>query len=108
VIDSTYFWQIIIPLAVGTLAIRASIILISGKVTISDRVKEIFSYIPAAILPALLAPMTFFHSGQVAWLHGKERLFILILTLGVSSAIKNMFGTIAFGLIALYLVTQIQ
>ncbi len=105
-INSSYFWQIIFLLALGTIGIRLSIIAISSRVQISSRVKELFSFIPAAILPAILAPMVFFHSGQVDWIFGKERLFILVLATVVCYFTRSMVMTIGFGLISLYLITQ--
>ncbi len=108
-IEPTYFWTVVALLAVGTLAIRGSIILISstGKFVISDRMRELFSFIPAAIIPAIVAPMVFFHSGKVAWLGYRERLWVLLLAVFVCYFTRHMVATIGFGLLVLYLVTQI-
>ncbi len=105
-IESNYFWMIIFFLGLGTLAIRYSIIGVSGRLKISERTQEIFSYIPAAVLPALIAPAVFFHNGQVAWAFQKERLLILILATVVCYFSKSTLATICFGLITLYLLTQ--
>lgn len=106
-IESGYFWQNTLILAAGTLLIRASIIFLSARVKISDRIKELFSYIPAAILPAFVAPAVFLHEGHVAWAYGKERLVILVLAVLVCMYTKSTLATIAFGLTALYLVSQV-
>lgn len=106
-IPDFYFWTIAFTLALGTLLIRGSIIAVASRVKISDRIKETFSFIPAAILPAFVAPIVFFHEGQVEWAFGKERLFILILAVGVFYFKRSTLLTIAFGLCALFLVTQI-
>lgn len=103
-----YFWLNIVLLAVGTLAIRSSIILASTRVKISPRVKEIFSYIPAAVLPALAAPMVFFHNGVVNGLFNKERLVILLLATVVAFVTKKMTITLVFGLVLLYFLTQLS
>jgi branched-subunit amino acid transport protein len=105
-IDPTYFWKTVSLLALGTIMIRFSIIAVSGKVTISDRLKEVFSFIPAAVLPAIIAPMVFFHEGSVDWFFGKERLLVLILATVVSYKTKSMLATVSFGLVVLYLITQ--
>lgn len=104
-ISADYFWLNVFFLAAGTLAIRGSIIAISSRVKISDRVKELFSFIPAAILPAFVAPAVFFHPGAVSWLMEKERLIILILATIVCYFTRSTLATICFGLIALYIVT---
>lgn len=105
-IDRDYFWGIVFCLAIGTLAIRFSIIAISARMRISERWKELFSYIPAAILPAFIAPAAFFHQGQVAWAHGKERLVVLVFATGLCYITRSTLATVALGLVALYLITQ--
>lgn len=102
--DQNYFWNIVFLLAIGTISIRFSIIAISKRLIISEQAKEIFSFIPAAILPALVTPMVFFHKGAVDWVFGKERLFILILATAISYFSRSTLATIAFGLVALYLI----
>ncbi len=104
-IETGYFWFNILLLALGTIAIRFSLIAMSSRVRISERVKELFSFIPAAILPAFVAPAVFFHQGQVQTLWGKERLAILIFATAIAYFSRSTLATIAFGLVALYLVT---
>ena len=105
-IPVNYFWVNIFLLAVGTLAIRGSIIAISTKVKISDRWKELFTFIPAAILPAFVAPAVFFHQGSVGWAFGKERFVVLVLATVLCAITRSTLATIAFGLSALYLLTN--
>lgn len=102
-IDKNYFWQIVFFLAIGTIAIRFSIIGVSARLKIPERVKEMFSYIPAAILPALVAPMVFFHQGTVEWAYKKERFLVLALTTVVSYFTKSTLTAIVFGLSLLYI-----
>lgn len=102
-INTTSFWISIISIAVGTLVIRSSLILMSSKLKISKKVELIFSYIPAAVLPALLMPMVFFHKGEVELLLSKERLVVLLFATLVCFYTKSMLVTVAFGLISLYL-----
>ncbi len=105
-IPSEYLWSNILLLGIGTFVIRFSIIAVSAKIKISDKVKELFSFIPAAILPAFIAPMIFFHEGKIEWLYGKERLFILSGSAILCYFTKNTLLTIAFGLAALYLLSN--
>lgn len=106
-IQAHYFWTNVFLLAAGTLLIRSSILLFSSKILISDRLKEIFSFIPAAVLPALAVPMAFYHPGQVSWLLEKERLIVLVLSTVVAYFSKKMTTTLVFGLGTLYLLTQL-
>jgi branched-subunit amino acid transport protein len=105
-IEAQYFWTIIFVLAVGTLLIRVSIIAISSRVQITGRVKQIFSFIPAAVLPAMAVPMVFHHQGHIEWIGGKERLVVLLLATAVAYFTRKMTVTLIFGLLALYVLTQ--
>ncbi len=106
-IETSYFWTCIVVLALGTISIRLSLIAVSSKIKISDRTKEIFSYIPAAVLPAFVAPAAFFHQGTVTWLAGKERLLVMVFATVVSYFTKSTLATIVFGLVTLFLLTWI-
>lgn len=105
-IPQAYYWVNVLLLAIGTLAIRGSIIALSAKVKISDRLKELFTFIPAAILPAFVAPAVFFHKGAVDWVFGKERVVVLVLATILCAVTRSTLATIVFGLAALYLFTN--
>lgn len=105
-IPTGYYWTNVFLLAIGTIAIRGSIVALSAKVKISDRLKELFTYIPAAILPAFVAPAVFFHQGTVSWMQGKERLVVLALATILCWVTRSTLATIGFGLVALYLFTN--
>lgn len=101
-IQSNYYWINIVCLAMGTLAIRFSFIAVSSKIQVSERWRQIFSFIPAAILPAFVAPAVFFHQGHSEWALGKERGLVLILATAVCYFSRSTLATISFGLAALY------
>ena len=105
-IDSGYFWTIVLLLGAGTFGFRASLIFLSGRIQVTERLREIFSLIPAAILPALITPMVFFHQGQTQWLFEKERFVVLLFATIIAFLFRNMFVTILFGLVLLYVVTH--
>lgn len=102
-INDTYFVVNVLGLALGTIIIRGSFIALSARVKISDRLRDLFGYIPAAILPGLIIPVTFFHQGRVDFLLGKERFIILVISLVIGLFIRNTLFIISFGLVTLYL-----
>lgn len=106
-IQADYFWRIVTLLAIGTFALRFSIIAVFGKIKVTERLKEVFTFIPAAVLPAIIAPMVFFHKGDVTWAFERERLFVLIVAIIVSYKSKSMFATVSVGLALLFLITQL-
>lgn len=100
-----YFWTNVFFLMIGTIGIRISIIAVSGRIQINERWREIFSYIPAAILPAFVAPAVVLHHGHVNWVFGKERLLILVAASLICFLTRSTLATIAFGLVMLYLIS---
>lgn len=106
-IEASTFWTVVVGLMVGTFSIRYLLIAISSHVKISERVKELFSFIPAAILPAFITPSAFFHEGQAAWLLGKERMVVLLLSTVICLWLRSTLLTILFGLLTLFVFTRI-
>lgn len=103
-IDSNYFHLNVALLTLGTIAIRGSFIALSGKMKISTKVKELFTFIPAAIFPALIVPATFFYKGSVEWLFSKERFMILLASGVACYFVRNTLFVVSFGMVLLYLV----
>ena len=102
-INNNYFLANVGLLAVGTLFIRGFFISLSGRMVISDTVKELFTFIPAAIFPALIMPAAFFHQGSVELIAGKERFLTLLAAIVACFFVKNRLFVIVFGLVLLYL-----
>lgn len=98
-------WGVIIGLSLGTFLIRSSFIYLSSKVKVSPRLKSTFSLIPAAIFPALIVPMAFFHRGVNESLFYKERFFVLIISALICFKFRNILVCIVSGLALLYLLT---
>ncbi len=106
-INDNYFLLNVILLAIGTIIIRGSFIALSGKMKNSEKLRELFSFIPAAVLPAFIFPATFFHRGVVESIYGKERVLILIVSGVVFYFVRSTLLIISFGLILLYAATQL-
>lgn len=106
-INSTYFLLNVFLLAVGTLSIRGCFIALSNRMNITPKLRELFTFIPASIFPALIMPGSFFHQGSVLWLGGKERFVILLLAGVACYFVRNTLFVISFGLTLLYVVSQI-
>ncbi|WP_372655091.1 AzlD domain-containing protein [Halobacteriovorax sp.] len=98
-------WFVIIGLGLGTFIIRSTFIYLSSRIEISERFKEILSLIPAAIFPALVVPMTFYHKGANELLFNKERFIVLIIASIICYRLKSVFITIVSGLIILYILS---
>lgn len=101
-ISEKYFYLCAILLTLGTVLIRGSFIAFSGKIVISPKIRELFTFIPAAILPALVIPVTFFHQGSVDWLLHKERFVVLLIASFACYFYRNTLFIISLGLGLLY------
>ncbi|MFK8136810.1 MAG: AzlD domain-containing protein [Bdellovibrionales bacterium] len=101
--DPVYFYKAIIPLAIGTYLIRLSFIAFSDRIQLNERTRRILSFIPVAVLPALIAPMAFFHKGGVDLFWGKERFVAMLLATIVCFYTRNMLYTLVSGLAILFL-----
>ncbi len=104
-IQDHYFLTVVFLLAAGTLIIRGSFISLSGKFVISQNLKDLFTFIPAAILPALIIPATFFHQGKVEWLENHERFVVILFTFVFAQFVKGTLATVCFGLVLLLSLT---
>jgi branched-subunit amino acid transport protein len=103
-IEPKYFLVCTVLLAIGTFAIRYSFVAIAGRLKLGPETRQLFTYIPAAIFPALTIPATFFHQGQVAAFMGKERFLVLIIAAVACYFVRNTLFIVALGLGLLYLV----
>ena len=101
-INAGYFTLNVILLATGTFLIRGFFIALSGRMKISEKTRELFGVIPAAVLPAFILPATFYHQGIVEALQGKERFLALIAAVAVTVYRRSTLLTISIGLGTLY------
>lgn len=108
--SSVYFWSTIIPLSLGTICIRLSFIFLT-KLKISKELEKLFSYIPAAVLPALFTPMVFFYKSnpEVAldFTFDYHRPLAFIVGIVICLYTKNILLTILAGLASLFLIQAI-
>ena len=108
VLTSGYlFWIITLVVGLGNFALRAIFVYAMERIPITETLRTILSYIPAAILAALVAPAIILHQGNLTlpldWLSGNERAIAALAALLVSFWKRNMLLTIVTGMGILYL-----
>ncbi len=101
-IEQNYFLTNTLLMIIGTVCIRGSFIAFASRLKITPITRELFTFIPAAILPAIFIPATFFHQGQMALIAGKERFVVLLICLGATYFIRNTLFCVGLGLSLLY------
>ncbi len=108
VLTSGYlFWIITLVVGLGNFALRAIFVYAMERIPITGTLRTILSYIPAAVLAALVAPAIILHQGNLTlpldWLSGNERTIAALAALLVSFWKRNMLLTIVTGMGILYL-----
>lgn len=103
--DSSKFWTIVLFLSLGTLTIRSSFFFLYKYLTVSEKVKESFNFIPAAVLPAIFTPLVIFYTSQQDnSLFGKERILAFIIAVFFCYKTKSVIWGIVSGMISLYII----
>lgn len=90
-----------------TFAMRFSFIYLLGRVTLSDSVRRILRFVPAAVFSAIIAPELLLHSGSLDLSLANSRLMAGAVAVLVALWTKNTLITILVGmsvLLALQLV----
>lgn len=105
-VDKSHFWTIVISLGAGTICIRASFFFLYSYMKISPRIKKAFTFIPAAVLPALVVPSVVFHQGSVELLAGHERILALLVATIISYKTHSVLLTVVVGLASLFMINS--
>ena len=91
-------WALIIYCGLITYLTRFSMIVILKKEMFNERVKDILSYVPSAIFPAIIFPAIFLdNSGSIQLIDNPKILASIIATI-VGIFTRNILATIFSGL----------
>jgi branched-subunit amino acid transport protein len=102
------FWPVALSLGLGTFLIRFSFILIMDKLTLPDAFTRMLRFIPASVLPALVAPAVLLHgNGWPASFADLERPLAGLVAILVAWRTKSVILTIAGGMGALWILKAI-
>ena len=86
-----------------TFSIRYGLLPLSGRIRFSPGMQRALSYVPPAVLTAIITPELFLHSGSIDLSLGNHRLIAGILATVVAWRTKNVVLTILVGMAALLL-----
>ena len=91
-------------LAGGVLTFAArAVFLVSGeRFGLGPRFRQFLSYVPPAVLAALIAPEIFIRDGSIAPLASNPRLWAAALAVLIAIKTRNVLATIALGMLALW------
>lgn len=96
-------WLVVLAAAAGTYALRVSFIALFGRLDdVPPRVERVLSYVPPAVLAALVLPELVLSDGALAVSLGNDRLLAGAIAAGVAWRTEDMLATVAVGMGVLY------
>ena len=83
-----------------TFLTRFSMIALLKKEMFNDRIREVLSYVPSAIFPAIIFPAVFLDSFGLIQIENNPKILAIIIATGVGIFTKNIITTIFAGLVS--------
>ena len=93
-------WALIIYCGIITYLTRFSMIAILRKEMFNDRIREILSYVPAAIFPAIIFPAIFLDNSGSFHFENNPKILASIIAVIFGMLSNNILATIISGLTA--------
>ena len=93
-------WSLIIYCGLVTFFSRYLMIAILKKEMFTDRIREVLSYVPSAIFPAIIFPAIFLDNMGSLMFAANPKIFAAIVAIIVGLISKNVIATIFSGLIS--------
>tara|TARA_B100001057_G_scaffold339714_1_gene340533 strand:- start:189 stop:503 length:315 start_codon:yes stop_codon:yes gene_type:complete len=91
-------WALIIYCGLITFLTRFSMIALLKKEMFNDRIREILSYVPSAIFPAIIFPAIFLDNYGLLQLEDNPKILAASIAMLVGILSKNILATIFSGL----------
>jgi branched-subunit amino acid transport protein len=104
--DDLWLLLTIVCCGLSTLALRLSFIVGGAQFKPGRRIRAVLSYVPPAVLAALIAPEILLRQGAVDFSLDNPRLLAAAVAIAVAFFTRSVLATIACGLIALWVVQR--
>ena len=91
-------WILIIYCGLITFLTRFSMIVLLKKEMFNNRVREVLSYVPSAIFPAIIFPLVFLDNSGSLDLQNNPKIIAAIIATMIGILSKNILATIFSGL----------
>jgi branched-subunit amino acid transport protein len=101
-------WWIVIGMGVITFAIRLSMIIMSGQVTLGDHLQRALRYVPPAVLSAIILPEMVQPGGTLDLSLGNERLLAGLVAIAIAWFTRSMIWTVLTGMVTLWLLQALS
>jgi branched-subunit amino acid transport protein len=91
-------WALIIYCGMITFFTRFSMIALLKKEMFNDRIREVLSYVPSAIFPAIIFPAIFLDEMGFLQFENNPKILASIIAVIIGTLSKNIIATIVAGL----------
>mgnify|MGYP001189308381 FL=1 len=91
-------WALIIYCGLITFFTRFSMIALLKKEMFNDRIREVLSYVPSAIFPAIIFPAIFIDEMGFLQFENNPKILASIIAVIIGTLSKNIIATIVAGL----------
>ena len=91
-------WTLIIYCGLITFLTRFSMIALLKKEMFNDGIREVLSYVPSAIFPAIIFPAVFLDNSGMIQFEDNPKILAAIIATGVGIFSRNILATIFSGL----------
>ena len=91
-------WILIISCGLITFLTRFSMIALLKKEMFNDRIREILSFVPSAIFPAIIFPAIFLDTTGDFQLENNPKIMAAVIAMLIGIISKNIIATIIAGL----------
>ena len=91
-------WALIIYCGLITFFTRFSMIALLKKEMFNDRIREVLSYVPSAIFPAIIFPAVFLDEMGFLQFENNPKILASIIAVIIGTLSKNIIATIVAGL----------
>ena len=91
-------WSLIIYCGIVTYLTRFSMIALIKKEMFNDRIREILSYVPSAIFPAIIFPAIFINDSGLFQIEANPKIIAALIAMIIGIFSRSILATIFSGL----------
>ena len=97
-------WVSVIIAGLLTYLTRATMVTLVNRNVLNDKIKQVLSYVPSAVFPAIIFPAIFFNDyGNIIEI-GNPKIYGAVVAIIIAYLTKNIIATIFSGLISYWII----
>tara|TARA_Y100000739_G_C20255809_1_gene305457 strand:+ start:264 stop:572 length:309 start_codon:yes stop_codon:yes gene_type:complete len=97
-------WISIIIAGILTYLTRMTMVALVRRDMLGDKLKDVLSYVPSAVFPAIIFPAVFFNDNGTFVEISDPKIFASIIAIVVGYFSRNVIATISSGLISYWVI----